>query len=118
MFSDVKLLRYFQLTVYRHGLPTRSRIVSEYMIGLEKTKAKAGDVSHSARALTLDHMHRLYNYLHRPDQSDADRRWGIIRWVRKAQLCQILGSNKYLTGCLPSRFLDDAAERRSTSAAL
>lgn len=51
------------------------------MIGLEKVKAKAGEVSQSARALSLDDMHRLYDHCMGPGQSDADRRRGIIRYV-------------------------------------
>ncbi|KAJ6558641.1 hypothetical protein B0H10DRAFT_1846664, partial [Mycena sp. CBHHK59/15] len=39
------------------GLPTRSRHVSQFMVGLEKTKAKSGEVSLSARALSLDDIH-------------------------------------------------------------
>jgi len=31
------------------------------MIGLEKTKARMGEVSQSARALSLEDMHRLYD---------------------------------------------------------
>lgn len=63
-----------------HGLPTRSRIVSEFMIGLEKMKAKAGEVSNSARALSLDDMHRLYNRCTNVD-SIGERRWGTVRFV-------------------------------------
>jgi hypothetical protein len=51
------------------------------MIGLEKTKAKAGEVSQSARALSLDDMHRLYDHCMDPNQSEADQRRGIIRYV-------------------------------------
>jgi len=32
------------------------------MIGLKKTKAKASEVSQSARALFLEDMHRLYDH--------------------------------------------------------
>ncbi|KAJ7804170.1 hypothetical protein B0H14DRAFT_3486571 [Mycena olivaceomarginata] len=46
-----------------HRLPTRSRHVSQFMVGLEKTKAKSGEVSSSARALSLDDMHRLYDHV-------------------------------------------------------
>jgi len=51
------------------------------MVGLEKTKAKAGEVSQSARALSLEDMHRLYDRCMNPDQSEADRRRGVIRYV-------------------------------------
>jgi hypothetical protein len=64
-----------------YGLPTRSRLVSEFMIGLEKMKAKAGEVSQSACALSLDDMHRLFDHCMNPGQSDADKRRGIIRYV-------------------------------------
>ncbi|KAJ7873626.1 hypothetical protein B0H14DRAFT_2569644 [Mycena olivaceomarginata] len=49
------------------GLPTRSRHVSELMTGLEKTKAKAGEVSVSASALSLSDMHNLYDLCFRPN---------------------------------------------------
>ena len=64
-----------------HGLPTCSRVVSEFMIGLEKTKAKAGEVSQSARALSLEDMHRLYKICFDPNATDAQKRWGAIRYV-------------------------------------
>lgn len=64
-----------------HGLPTRSRTVAQYMIGLEKTKAKAGEISQSMRALTLSDMKKLHDHCLRPDQSLADLRWGVVRWV-------------------------------------
>lgn len=53
------------------------------MTGLEKQKAKDGDVSQSARALTVDDMHRLYDHLiAHPNLDAAARRSGIIRYVR------------------------------------
>ncbi|KAJ7137296.1 hypothetical protein C8R46DRAFT_817303, partial [Mycena filopes] len=63
------------------GLPTRSRHVSQFMVGLEKTKAKSGEVSSSARALALEDIHRLYDYCMRADLTLAERRGGIIRFV-------------------------------------
>lgn len=63
------------------GLPTRSRHVSEFMMGLEKTKARAGEISSSARALSLKDMHNLYNQCFRPDAPIAETRWGIVRYV-------------------------------------
>jgi hypothetical protein len=56
-----------------YGLPTRSRLVSEFMIGLEKIKAKAGEVSQSARALSVDDMHWLYDHCMNPGQSNAEK---------------------------------------------
>ncbi|KAJ6603241.1 hypothetical protein DFH09DRAFT_810307, partial [Mycena vulgaris] len=64
-----------------HGLPTRSRHVSQFMVGLEKTKAKSGEVSSSARALALDDIHRLHDYCMNPNLSVAQRRAGITRYV-------------------------------------
>lgn len=64
------------------GLPTRSRLVSEFMMGLEKTKAKAGEASVSARALELRDMHRLYRHcVTNPAVSPEERRQGIVRYV-------------------------------------
>ncbi|THH30981.1 hypothetical protein EUX98_g3220 [Antrodiella citrinella] len=64
-----------------HGLPTRARAVAEYMIGLEKTKARMGEVSKSARALSLDDMLRLYDHCFRDNQTHAERRWGVMRYA-------------------------------------
>ncbi|KAJ7123824.1 hypothetical protein C8R43DRAFT_899359 [Mycena crocata] len=63
------------------GLPTRSPEVSRFMIGLEKTKAKAGEVSQSARALSLEDMHRLHDLCLDPKLSVAEQRAGIIRYT-------------------------------------
>ncbi|KZP28635.1 hypothetical protein FIBSPDRAFT_927421 [Athelia psychrophila] len=64
-----------------HGLPTRSRAVSEFMMGLEKTKAKAGETSVSARALELKDMHRLYDHcVTDPTISVEERRQGVVRY--------------------------------------
>ncbi|KAJ7171864.1 hypothetical protein C8R43DRAFT_1146423 [Mycena crocata] len=63
------------------GLPTRARHVSEFMTGLEKTKAKAGEVSVSARALSLSDMHNLYDLCFRPNATSAEIRWGIVRYT-------------------------------------
>jgi hypothetical protein len=52
------------------------------MVGLEKTKAKSGEVSSSARALSLDDMHRLYDHCLNPSISLAEKRAGIVRYVR------------------------------------
>ncbi|KAJ7735849.1 hypothetical protein DFH07DRAFT_753682, partial [Mycena maculata] len=63
------------------GLPTRSRHVSEFMTGLEKTKAKTGEVSVSARALSLKDMHNLYDLCFRPNATPAEMRWGMVRYT-------------------------------------
>ncbi|KAJ7920135.1 hypothetical protein B0H13DRAFT_1867911 [Mycena leptocephala] len=63
------------------GLPTRSTHVSEFMTGLEKMKAKAGEVSVSARALSLSDMHNLYDLCFRPNATPAEMRWGIVRYT-------------------------------------
>ncbi|KAJ7164608.1 hypothetical protein C8R43DRAFT_1166537 [Mycena crocata] len=62
------------------GLPTRSWQVGEFMTGLEKTKAKAGEVSTSARALSLSDMHNLYNHCFRPNATPAEMRRGITAY--------------------------------------
>ncbi|THH15771.1 hypothetical protein EUX98_g9413 [Antrodiella citrinella] len=63
-----------------HGLPTRSREVSKFMIGLEKTMASAGKISQSVRALTLEDMHRLYDHCFRAGQSDLEARRSVMRY--------------------------------------
>jgi hypothetical protein len=56
-------------------------MVSEFMIGLEKTKVKTGEVSQSARALSLEDMHRLHDACFDPKLMDGQKRWGAIRYV-------------------------------------
>jgi hypothetical protein len=52
------------------------------MIGLEKSKAAAGEISQSARALSLEDMEKLYHHcLEQADLTTADARWGIVRYV-------------------------------------
>ncbi|KAJ7725791.1 hypothetical protein B0H16DRAFT_1332586, partial [Mycena metata] len=63
------------------GLPTRSPEVSRFMIGLEKTKAKAGEVSQSARAISLQDMHRFHDLCLNPQASLAEQRAGVIRYT-------------------------------------
>ncbi|KAK6983889.1 hypothetical protein R3P38DRAFT_3457862 [Favolaschia claudopus] len=63
------------------GLPTRSRQVSQFMVGLEKTKAKSGEVSSSARALALEDIHRLHNHCLDPNLTLSQKRAGIIRYA-------------------------------------
>ena len=64
-----------------YGLPTRSRQVAEFMTGLEKTKARAGEMSSSARALTINDIHRLYDQCMPPLATDAVLRQGSVRYV-------------------------------------
>jgi hypothetical protein len=52
------------------------------MVGLEKTKAKSGEVSQSARALTLEDMHRLHDEcVGGNSKSVSEQRWGVVRYV-------------------------------------
>ncbi|KAK7006580.1 hypothetical protein R3P38DRAFT_3325946 [Favolaschia claudopus] len=74
------------LTMWR-GLPTRSRQVSQFMVGLEKTKAKSREISSSARALSLEDIHRLYQHCMSPDLSSAQRRAGTVRYVCLSPTC-------------------------------
>ncbi|KAK7029300.1 hypothetical protein R3P38DRAFT_3179628 [Favolaschia claudopus] len=43
------------------GLPTRSRQVSQFMVGLEKTKAKSGEVSSSARTYSQPIKFKIFS---------------------------------------------------------
>ncbi|KAF8837494.1 hypothetical protein BDN67DRAFT_1013820 [Paxillus ammoniavirescens] len=63
------------------GLPTRARIISEFMLGLEKMKAKSGEVSQSARARMLDNIYQLHHHCIGRDMPEAERRWGIVRYT-------------------------------------
>ena len=71
----------FLINTSSFELPTRSRVVAEYMVGLEKIKRKAGDVSNSVRGLTHDDILALAGHCMRANQSDAERRWGVMRFV-------------------------------------
>lgn len=51
------------------------------MMGLEKTKAKAGEISSSARALSLQDVHRLCDQCFKPSATVGEIRWGIVRYV-------------------------------------
>jgi hypothetical protein len=51
------------------------------MTGLEKTKARAGEMSSSARALTINDMHHLYDQCMPPLATNAVLRQGIVRYV-------------------------------------
>lgn len=77
------------LLSFSSGLPTRSRAVAEFMVGLEKTKVRAGDVSRSARALSHDDMRRLYRHCLRSAQSANERRWGVMRFVSSLVLFEL-----------------------------
>ncbi|KAG1722934.1 uncharacterized protein EDB91DRAFT_1255849 [Suillus paluster] len=63
-----------------HGLPTRAQAVSEFMIGLEKMKARSGEVSQSARALLREDMHRLNDYCMNATRMPEERRWGVVHY--------------------------------------
>ena len=79
-----------------YGLPTRSRDVSRFMLGLERSKAQAGEVSQSACALNLTDMFNLHKKTFNPSLSTAELRQGIVRWVR---------TSNFITGKLPIIFL-------------
>lgn len=65
-----------------HGLPTRAPVVSHFMMGLEKMKAKLGEVSRSARALTKSNMLSLYRVCVTDSTlSAAERASGTLRYV-------------------------------------
>ncbi|KAL1671333.1 hypothetical protein EV122DRAFT_226741, partial [Schizophyllum commune] len=83
--SESTPLKIVQFITYKHGLPTRSQLVSKFMVGLEKTKAAAGEISNSARALTLQDMHRLFDLcVARTARASATidvQRQGIVRYT-------------------------------------
>ncbi|KAF8224365.1 hypothetical protein L208DRAFT_1425813 [Tricholoma matsutake] len=65
-----------------YGLPTHSRQVSEFMMGLEKTKVRAGKISSLAWALSLQDMHPLYDQCFQPSATAMEMRQGIVRYVK------------------------------------
>ncbi|KAF8577811.1 hypothetical protein K439DRAFT_1621820 [Ramaria rubella] len=57
------------------GLPTRSLTVSQSMVGLEKSKAAAGETSQSD-------IHKLYDQcLKSKDITTPECRWGVVRYT-------------------------------------
>ena len=68
--------------VLSYGLPTRSKVVAAYMIGLEKTKARSGELSQSVKAISCSSLKLLHWVcVGDPTLSVAQVRQGIIRWV-------------------------------------
>ena len=51
--------------------------MSEFMIGLEKMKARSGEVSQSACALMREDMHQLYDYCMDSTQMPEESRWAV-----------------------------------------
>jgi hypothetical protein len=81
------------------------------MTGLEKQKAKSGDVSQSARALTVDDMHKLYYHLvARPGLTTAQRRQGIVRYV-SLTFFRLYSSLNLILGRLSLRLDVNATDR-------
>jgi hypothetical protein len=110
--------RFLSCIYASYGLPTRSRQVSEFMMGLEKTKARAGEISSSARALTLQDMHHLYDQCFRPSATVAEMRQGIVRYVSDPShhdICLIPILNFFWQGCLFVCMAPSASHRRSDS---
>lgn len=54
------LLTVLRISFFSFGLLTHSQVVAKYMIGLEKTKAKAGELQQSVKVITVDMMRQLY----------------------------------------------------------
>ncbi|KAF8350944.1 hypothetical protein F5887DRAFT_913789 [Amanita rubescens] len=74
-----------------------SRQVAEFMTGLEKTKARAGETSNSARALTIHDMHSLYDQCLPPSATGpAVLRQGIVCYAVSLEFESI---NMLLTVC-------------------
>ncbi|TCD59839.1 hypothetical protein EIP91_011335 [Steccherinum ochraceum] len=63
-----------------HGLPTRSRYVSRFMVGLGKKHAKAGKMSQSVRATLVEDIFRFHDHCLNPNQTMTERRRGIVRY--------------------------------------
>ncbi len=61
------------------------------MVGLEKTKAKNGELSQSARALTSDDMRRLHDHCLAPGSGDPrEITWGAMRYVSPQVLLYVV----------------------------
>ncbi|KLO10084.1 hypothetical protein SCHPADRAFT_943121 [Schizopora paradoxa] len=62
------------------GLPTRSRVVHEFISGLERMKARDGETPQSTRAINFDDMQRLYKRCV-VDLKGNERREGITVYL-------------------------------------
>ena len=72
----------FSQTQSSSGLLTHARVVSEFMIGLEKIKARSGEVFQSAHALMLEDIYHLYDHCVSQDMSGkAEKHQGILHYV-------------------------------------
>ncbi|KAJ7798357.1 hypothetical protein B0H14DRAFT_3545100 [Mycena olivaceomarginata] len=78
-------LTYWYRTIRPNESVTEWRIDSKtgewLTTSFEKTKAKAGEVSVSARALSLSDMHNLYDLCFRPNATPAEMRWSITAYL-------------------------------------
>ncbi|GJE98264.1 hypothetical protein PsYK624_144900 [Phanerochaete sordida] len=64
-----------------HGLPTRSQAVARYMLGLQKAKAKAGEISQPMKAMTASTLSKIYDAIVASERlTNAQRRQGIVRY--------------------------------------
>ena len=73
---------YLLTTATSRSLPTRSPIVAKYMIGLKKAKAKAGEYSHSMKAMTAILLEAIWkNCVMNDDLTPAQFRRGVMHYV-------------------------------------
>jgi hypothetical protein len=93
------------------GLPTRARAVSEFMVGLEKTKARSGEISQSARALMCEDMCRLHSCCTEmvKTQGSGEQRWGAIRYASTFCSPPFSMTDWGFPGCLPLCMVDAAS---------
>ena len=83
---------------------THAHMVSEFMIGLEKMKAKSGEVSQSACALMVEDVYHLYHHCVGQDvSSKAEKHQGIVHYVSSIVLLCIGEDSqvKVLTSACP-----------------
>jgi len=79
---DILFTSFSQNLLSSSGLSTHAHVVSEFMIGLEKIKARSGEVSQSARALMLEDVYHLYHHCVDQDiPSKAEKCRGIVCYV-------------------------------------
>ena len=72
----------FSWALSSSGLPTRARVISEFMIDLEKMKARSGEVFQSACALMLEDIYCLYHHCVGQDKSSKAKKYqGIVCYV-------------------------------------
>lgn len=82
------------------------------MSGLQKSKAKSGETSQSARGINLEDIQKLYfRCIADPSLSSPDRRWGVVRYVSLILIVAVYFSSDVSLDNLPLGVAAHASHR-------